>query len=332
MGFIGAIAPAIQAVTSILAGNARANAATQGADFQVAGANHGLDTINGFVGQQQNNQNPFIQGGQQSLGTVMQLLQSGYFGKGSSGDAPKFDDTPFTAPTADEARNTPGYQFTATQGSNAIQRGAAAAGGTVSGGSLKALAKFNSGLADSTYNDVFNRALTTHNSALSDYQARLQGYGAQLQGRQQEFNQAFAPVGIGETAAQSMNNTLTQQGENIASEYNNIGNAQASGIINSTNQRWNGIQTGITQALGPLAQQGGGGGFGGGGGGFSGANVSAGLSGSYGSSIGYQPPPLNLQQYATPPPAVSAPYVGPGPSSWGAQPVPNNNQYWNGVP
>ncbi len=330
MGFIGAIAPAIQAVTSILAGNARANAATKGADFQVAGANHGLDTINGFVGQQQNNQNPFIQGGQQSLGTIMQLLQSGYFGKGSSGDAPTFDAKPFTAPTAEEARNTPGYQFTQQQGNKGVLQGAAAAGGSIGGGTLKALAKFNSGLADSTYNDTFNRALTTHNSALSDYQAKLAGYGAQLQGRQQEFNQAFAPVGVGETAAQSLNNTLTQQGENIASEYNNIGNAQAGGIINSTNQRWNGIQTGITQALGPLAQQGGGG-FGQGGG-FSGQNVSAGLSGQYGSSIGYQPPPLNLQQYATPPPAVSAPYVGAGPSSWGAPPIPNQTNYWNGIP
>ncbi|MEQ6654667.1 hypothetical protein ODX32_10845, partial [Salmonella enterica subsp. enterica serovar Typhimurium] len=63
----------------------------------------------------------------------------------------------FTAPTAEQARATPGYQFTFNQGMQGINSSAAAKGLGVSGANIRGAADYATGLADSTYNDVFSR-------------------------------------------------------------------------------------------------------------------------------------------------------------------------------
>lgn len=54
-------------------------------------------------------------------------------------------------------RNTPGYGFMQEEGNKAIERMASARGLRLSGGTLKEGARFNSGLADMTFGDHFNR-------------------------------------------------------------------------------------------------------------------------------------------------------------------------------
>lgn len=250
MGIGQGIGGIVQGITSIFSGNDKANAATNAANAQVGSAQQGINTIQGLLGQQQSNQNPFISSGQTSLAQLMQGFSNGTFG--SPTQAPQYSGGAFTAPTAAEAAATPGYQFTQQQGNKGILQGAAAAGGAISGGTLKALDSYNTGLADSTYGNTFNRALSTYGAGLQQYQAQLQGYGAQLQGNQQAYNQLFAPSQLGETAAGSLNNTETQQGENLASEFNNQGNATAAGIIGATNQKWGGIQAGQNQIFNGL--------------------------------------------------------------------------------
>src|SRR5258708_9493587 len=51
----------------------------------------------------------------------------------------------FTAPTAEEASKTPGYQFQLQQGENALQNSAAAQGGLLSGGTLAGMNKYAQG-------------------------------------------------------------------------------------------------------------------------------------------------------------------------------------------
>jgi hypothetical protein len=102
----------------------------------------------------------------------------------------------FSAPTLDEARNTPGYKFTQEAGNQGILAGASALGGNISGNTFQALDKYNTGLADSTYNDVFNRALSGYQTNLGRQQQNfgqdLSSYNANLAGQNQEFNQGLA--------------------------------------------------------------------------------------------------------------------------------------------
>lgn len=95
------------------------------------------------------------QGGIGDYGTGSGGSVGGLMG-GSSGGGP------FTAPSLEDAQNSPGYQFALQQGLQGIQRSAAARGTLLTGGTLKALQQYGTGLADQTYGNVFNRALQTN--------------------------------------------------------------------------------------------------------------------------------------------------------------------------
>jgi hypothetical protein len=221
---------AIGGIGSLFGGLIGSNASQNAAQTQAAAAQQGIDLQKSIFNTQQQNQAPYMAGGTQSLNQILKGFADGTFGPGSIPAAPQYAG----APTAEQARATPGYQFTADQGTAGILRGASAAGGAINGGTLKSLAQYNSGLADSTYNNVFNRSM-------QQYQAQLQGYGAQLQGQQQGFNQLFAPAQLGENAVASINNTGSVQGANIASLIGQQGNALAAGQVGSANALIGGI-------------------------------------------------------------------------------------------
>jgi hypothetical protein len=222
---------------SIISSIFGSNAATKASQAQVAEEEKALQFQQQEYSDQKANQAPFIQGGQSSLATLMADLSNGTFGAGSLGPVPTF-----TAPTLADARNTPGYQFTQEQGEQGIERGAAAAGGAVTGGTLKALTAYDSNLADTTYNQIFNNALSSYGAALSSYQTKGQA-------QQQAFNQLFAPVQLGESAAANAGATGAQAASTIGNTLGQIGNAQASGIVGSTNA----ITGGITNATGAIS-------------------------------------------------------------------------------
>jgi hypothetical protein len=235
------------------------NAATTAAGEQTAAEQNALNFQEQMFGTQQQNMAPYLSAGSSSLSQLMAGLQSGKFGSlpNAPQNAPQYTGGAFTAPTLAQAQQTPGYQFTAQQGSKGILEGAGAAGGAISGGTLKALDSYNTGLADSTYNDVFNRSLQTYNTGIQSYQAQLQGYQAQLQGynalmgqQQQEYNQTLGPAQLGENSAASINNTGTQVSQNVGNLMAGIGNAQAAGTVGSTNA----ITSGITGATSSLSQ------------------------------------------------------------------------------
>lgn len=89
---------------------------------------------------------------------------AGYGGFGSaSGGAPSFAGPntiqPFTAPTAEQAAQMPGYQFALTQGLQALQNSAAAKGGLLGGATGKALEDYGQAAAAQQYQNVYNQAL-----------------------------------------------------------------------------------------------------------------------------------------------------------------------------
>ncbi len=197
----GATAAIIGGIGSVASGAISSHAAGSAANKEVAAAQQAEQQIQ-----------PWANPGTQSIGQLMQGFQNGTLGPGSI--------PAFTAPTADQAAATPGYQFTQQQGERGVLAGSSAMGGSLGGGTLKALDQYNTGLANSTYNDVFNRSLA--------------GYNAQLAGQQQGFNQLFNVSGQGLGAATNVGNLMTQ-----------AGNAQAAGTIGQANA-WNSAISGIT--------------------------------------------------------------------------------------
>lgn len=63
----------------------------------------------------------------------------------------------FTAPTLQEATDTPGFQFRLGEGLKALQRSAAAKGTLLTGGTMKGLMDFGQDLASEEYGNVYNR-------------------------------------------------------------------------------------------------------------------------------------------------------------------------------
>lgn len=171
----------------------------------------------------------------------------------------------FQAPTADQARQTPGYQFALDQGTRAMDAGAAANGSLLTGGTGTALQQFGQGLADTDYNSTYNRALQTYNT----------NYNTWSNNQANQFNRLAALANAGQTTAAQLGNaglqsagqvanTLSNTGQQVGQQYNNAAAATASGYIGKANA-WAGGLSGATNSLSQLAllqklmqQQGGG--------------------------------------------------------------------------
>jgi hypothetical protein len=131
----------------------------------------------------------------------------------------------------------PGYNFLRTEGQRGIEQSSAARGGASSGNALKALAEFNTNLANSSYGDWWNRKASV--------------------------------AGVGQTAAQNLGVLGANTASNVGNALMAGGNARASGIIGGANAISQGVSSGI-DAWRYFRDPNQGGGFGGGGGGFGG--------------------------------------------------------------
>lgn len=86
-------------------------------------------------------------------------------GIGSFGSLAQGWDKEFKAPTIDEIRAMPGYQFAKDEGINALDSAAAARGTVNSGGQKKEIMRFATGLADQFANTKYNQALGEYMNA-----------------------------------------------------------------------------------------------------------------------------------------------------------------------
>jgi len=79
----------------------------------------------------------------------------------------------FKAPTLEEARNDPGFQFSLDEGRRAMEASAAAKGNLRTGGTVKALMGYGQRLADQNYGNVYTRNqgtyTTNRNNAAANY-------------------------------------------------------------------------------------------------------------------------------------------------------------------
>ncbi|EGD06501.1 hypothetical protein B1M_01112 [Burkholderia sp. TJI49] len=219
-----------------LAGSAiSAGAAGDAAQTQADAANNAAALQNQQWQQTQKNLKPYMDLGTSSINPLLSAM--GYNVTKNDDGTYTFNGTDpnnilqqrFSAPTAAEAAATPGYQFTLDQGLKSVQNSAAARGLGTSGAALKGASTYATGLANSTYNDVFNRALNTfqtnYNSAANNVN-RLTG----LVGSGQ--NAAATNGSLGATAVGNIGNTLTS-----------AANASAAGTVGSANALANGLSS-----------------------------------------------------------------------------------------
>jgi len=113
----------------------------------------------------------------------------------------------------------PGYAFRLKEGQQALERSAAARGGLISGGALKAAQRYGQEMGSQEYGNAYNRALTRYNA---DVNRESTGY-----------NRLAAMSGVGQTAA----NTIGTAGQNYATGAGNIAGTMASNVGNIYNQQ-----------------------------------------------------------------------------------------------
>ena len=138
--------------------------------------------------------------------------------------------------TQAQLEQTPGYQFTLSQGLKATQSAAAARGLGVSGSALKGAGTYATGLADKTYLDQFNVAQQRFGDVLNlntAQQGVLQGQFNRLADIAHTGESAAAQTGVaGTSAAATGGNYLNQSGLDTAAGYTGANNA-ISGAANN---------------------------------------------------------------------------------------------------
>jgi hypothetical protein len=122
--------------------------------------------------------------------------------------------TEYTPFGTQQFQQDPGYGFRMSEGMKALERGAAARGGLLSGGTLKATQRFGQDLASQEYQNAFNR-----------YQAE----------RQARLNPLQSLAGVGQTAANTLGAQAGQFGSNMAETLGAGAQARASGYIGAAN-------------------------------------------------------------------------------------------------
>jgi len=191
----------IGAGASAYGASQQSNAAQSAAELSYEAQMNALNFQKEQWAQTQQNQEPFLQAGQQAVGQLSALMAPG-------GALTQQWDQQFTAPTAAQAAATPGYQFALQQGLQGMERGAAARGNLLSGGTLQAEQQYGQGLASQTYQQTFNNALTQYQQAYNQFQ----------QGQTNLYNRLAGLAGTGQVSA----STLGQQGQAAASNIGNI--------------------------------------------------------------------------------------------------------------
>lgn len=259
VGLIGGAVSGIGSLVGGLLGDSASGNAAKAIQSGIgqAEAYQKQQTANAVSGQTQatnqigNELSPYTGLGAQSAGTLSSLLAPG-------GALTQGWNQTFQAPTAEQAAQTPGYQFQLQQGQNALQNSAAARGGLLSSGTAKALDQYSQGLASSNYQNTYNNALQTYGTNYNTFQNNQNNLYNRLAGTTQ--------LGLGATSnlaslqqqgANSLSNIYQNSGQQIGNDLTQAGQAQAAGIVGGSNALTGGLQGGLN-ALGQgitLAQQ-----------------------------------------------------------------------------
>ena len=188
---------ALSAGTGIWAANKASDAQSQAAANALAFQKQQFDTS-------QANFRPYMDAGAGATYSLGRLLGIGPGGQQGTPDYSGF-------------MNSPDYKFAQQQGELGIERGANARGLNLSGGTMRDLSQFNSGLATQQYGNYYNR----------------------LMGLSQ----------LGQASAAGSASTGAAQAGQIGNTYQGLGQAQAGGYVGTANAIGGAIGQGTSNAL-----------------------------------------------------------------------------------
>lgn len=238
---LGLGSAAAGAIGSGVAASTQAGAAEQGQNLQATEAQNALNFQEQEFQTQQQNEAPYVQAGGGAITSLSQLLNgtpgttTNGVQEGNGGLLEPWTGQ-FSAPTAQQAEQTPGYQFTLGQGEQALQNSAAASGGLLTGGTLKGTTNYAEGLADTTYQQTYQNALQQYQTAYQQFQNNQSNTFNRLSGVAGTGQQATATLGNqGQAAASNVGNINLTTGAQQGQQINNAGAATASGYTGVAN-------------------------------------------------------------------------------------------------
>lgn len=124
----------------------------------------------------------------------------------------------------------PGYGFRLAEGQKALERNAAARGGFISGGALKAATRFGQDMGSQEYTNAYNRYQTNRANQLAPLGSLVSS------GQAAATNQAGAAGNYGIQAGQGMTNIGGAQAAGTMASANSLGNALGQYLNYSSNQ------------------------------------------------------------------------------------------------
>jgi hypothetical protein len=182
-----------------------AQAASRAASTQAEAQSQANQLAYSMFKEQQAAQEPFRQAGVRALGKLESAS----------------DYTPFGM---QQFQQDPGYAFRLSEGQKALDRQAAARGGLISGGALKAAQRFGQDMGSQEYTNAFNR-----------YQTE----------RQAKLNPLQSLAGVGQTATNQMGENIGNYSNMASQGITDIGRVQAAGGMGQANA----FGTGVSQYL-----------------------------------------------------------------------------------
>jgi hypothetical protein len=212
----GWVAGAI-AVSSVVG----AKTAKSAAQTQAGAADRASDLQREMFEQTRTDQAPYREAGYNALANLQRTA-------GNVPGAFKFG--------AGDYQADPGYAFRLAEGQKALDRQAAARGGLISGGALKAAQRYGQEMGSQEFGNAYNRALTS--------------YGTDVARENQLYNRQAALAGIGQTST----NLVGQAGQNYATSAGNLmtggAAAQAAGQVGAANALTGGLGTYLNYSQG----------------------------------------------------------------------------------
>jgi hypothetical protein len=186
------------------------SAAKGAASTQAEAANRAAELQNQQFQQTRQDQMPWMQAGQTALNKLIPLT-----------DYQKFGMSQF--------QQDPGYAFRLSEGQKALDRSAAARGGLISGGALKAAQRYGQDMGSQEYMNAFNRYQTERSAQLAPLQSL---------------------AGVGQTTAAQLGQTGAANAANVGNLMTGAGAAQAAGQVGMANALTGGLGTYLNYSQG----------------------------------------------------------------------------------
>jgi hypothetical protein len=204
-------------------------ASNMAAGKQASAANNAADMQQQASQQMRSDLQPYAQTGQNAINPLWSAMGYNMDANGNASVNPnsmlqqQFQFNP------NDLANTPGYQFARQQGLQSVQNQMSSQGLGLSGAQIKGAESFATGLADQTYGNQYNRALSTYNT---NYQTAANNVNRLQNMVNMGQNSAAQQGQAGLSGAAGAGNYLTQAGNAQASGIMGVSNAANSGMNN----------------------------------------------------------------------------------------------------